>query len=57
MDNFSNCMNPPVDDGLTGEIADKADVIADCIREKYTVCIYPSKNGIKITKHKEKIVK
>lgn len=50
-------MNPPIDDGLSSEIADKADVIADCIREKYTVCIYPSKNGIKITKHKEKIVK
>jgi len=57
MDNFSNCMNPPVDDGLTGEIVSKADIIAECIREKYTVCIYPSKNGIKITKHKEKIVK
>lgn len=56
-DDFSKYMNPPVDDGLKKQIDEKAEALAGLIRDGYVVTIYPAKNGIKITSHKERVVK
>lgn len=41
---------------ISHEIDSKAQVIADNITKGYTVTIRPTKDGIKITSHKEKTI-
>lgn len=55
MADFSEFMNKPTYDP-TEEIISKVGEIADLVNRGFTVTIRPSKDGIKITKHKEKVI-
>lgn len=39
------------------EINDMSDRISNCVANGFTVTIRPMKDGVKITSHKEKVVK
>ena len=52
-----NFMNKSENDGLKEIIIDNAGKYADYIRDGYTVTIRPTKDNLKATVHKEKVIK
>lgn len=56
-DNFSRCMNPPVDMSLEKLIIANAGKIADCLRNGNNAEVHSAKDGIKVMEVRKKIVK